>query len=144
MSPQILDDKSIFNIARHIDVPDARLEYLDQVCGQDQEAVGRIIALLEMHDREKTFLESPFGVPSALLDLSEAEILGTQIGPYKIRELLGEGGMGSVYVADQEKPVRRRVALKVVKAGMDSRQVLARFGAEREVLALMDRHLRTG
>ena len=67
-----------------------------------------------------------------------SEILGTHVGPYRIRELLGEGGMGSVYVAEQENPIRRKVALKVVKAGMDSRQVLARFDAERQALALME------
>ncbi len=66
------------------------------------------------------------------------EILGTQIGPYKLLEQIGEGGMGVVYLAEQQAPVRRRVALKVIKAGMDTRQAIARFQAERQALALMD------
>src|SRR5262245_18608866 len=66
------------------------------------------------------------------------EIIGTWIGPYQLLEKLGEGGMGTVFLAEQVEPVRRRVALKIIKAGMDSAQVLARFEAERQVLALMD------
>src|SRR5262245_1753654 len=64
--------------------------------------------------------------------------IGETIGPYKLRQLLGEGGMGSVYLADQSDPVRREVALKIVKTGMDSKQVIARFEAERQALAIMD------
>jgi hypothetical protein len=67
-----------------------------------------------------------------------AERPGTVIGPYRLLEVLGEGGMGTVYVAEQEQPVKRRVALKVIKPGMDSAQVIARFEAERQALALMD------
>ncbi len=64
--------------------------------------------------------------------------IGQQIGPYRILEALGEGGMGSVYLAEQREPVRRRIALKIIKAGMDTRQVIARFEAERQALAMMD------
>src|SRR3989442_2076614 len=63
---------------------------------------------------------------------------GTRIGPYKLLQLIGEGGFGSVFMADQEEPVRRRVALKIIKLGMDTRQVIARFEAERQALAMMD------
>src|SRR5690606_17903928 len=66
------------------------------------------------------------------------ESIGADVGPYKLLEQIGEGGMGSVYVAEQTHPVRRRVALKLIKPGMDTRQVLARFEAERQALALMD------
>ena len=66
------------------------------------------------------------------------EKLGSMVGPYKLLSVLGEGGFGTVYLADQEKPIRRRVALKIIKAGMDTRQVLARFEAERQALAMMD------
>src|ERR1051325_11522092 len=66
------------------------------------------------------------------------EGLGTRIGPYKLLQQIGEGGMGVVYMAEQETPVRRKVALKIIKPGMDSRQVIARFEAERQALALMD------
>ena len=84
---------------------------------------------------------SLFDRPAVLaptLDVDGQPEVGTWVGPYKLRELLGEGGMGSVYVAEQEKPVRRKVALKVIKPGMDSRQVIARFEAERQALALME------
>ena len=67
-----------------------------------------------------------------------AEAPGTLIGPYKLLEQIGEGGMGVVYMAEQQSPVRRRVALKIIKPGMDTRQVIARFEAERQALALMD------
>ncbi len=138
MSQQVLSEKTIFSIARQIAAPDARLEYLHQACGQDQAIFAEVAALLAIDDQQKTFLNAPAVERPFPPAESPPQVLGTQIGPYKIRELLGEGGMGSVYVAEQEKPVRRRVALKVVKAGMDSQQVLARFDAEREVLALMD------
>jgi serine/threonine protein kinase len=71
-------------------------------------------------------------------DQNTEEKPGTVIGRYKLRERIGEGGCGVVYVAEQEEPVRRRVALKVIKLGMDSRQVVARFEAERQALAMMD------
>jgi len=138
MSQQALSEKTIFNIARQIAAPDARLEYLRRACGQDQALCAEVAALLEIDDQQKTFLSAAAVERPSLHAESPQPVPGTQIGPYKIRELLGEGGMGSVYVAEQEKPVRRKVALKVVKAGMDSRQVLARFDAERQALALMD------
>ena len=72
------------------------------------------------------------------LEPSVDELLGALIGPYKLLEQIGEGGMGVVYMAEQQAPVRRRVALKIIKAGMDTRQVIARFEAERQALALMD------
>ena len=138
MSQQALSEKTIFNIARQIAAADARLEYLHRACGQDPALFAEVAALLEIDDQQKTFLSAVAVERPSLHAESPQQVLGTQIGPYKIRELLGEGGMGSVYVAEQEKPVRRKVALKVVKAGMDSRQVLARFDAERQALALMD------
>src|SRR5262249_6233868 len=97
--------------------------------------------LLSAYDQERSFLEwSPVGpdeVPTAAGSPSP-EGPGTILGPYKLLQEIGEGGMGTVYMAEQTAPVRRVVALKVIKAGMDSRQVLARFGAERQALALMD------
>ena len=90
--------------------------------------------MLEDHSKAGDFLEQPAIQITPPLD----EALGKLIGPYKLRELLGEGGMGVVYVAEQERPVRRKVAIKVIKPGMDSREVIARFEAERQALALMD------
>src|SRR5262245_61556003 len=78
----------------------------------------------------------PRGGPT--IDRPLAEQPGTQIGPYKLLQEIGEGGMGSVFMAEQTHPVRRKVALKLIKAGMDSKQVIARFEAERQALALMD------
>ncbi|MBL8999760.1 MAG: serine/threonine protein kinase [Phycisphaerae bacterium] len=100
------------------------------------------MSLLEALDSAGEFLSSP----TAAVDLSTATInytrsrtfIGATIGPFKLLELIGEGGFGSVYMAEQSQPIRRRVALKVLKPGMDSRQVIARFEAERQALALMD------
>src|SRR5262249_20471387 len=92
-----------------------------------------------------SFLESPSAespatgpFPDAAEAASSADVPGSRIGPYKLLQLLGEGGMGTVYVAEQEEPVKRRVALKIIKAGMDSARIIARFEAERQALAMMD------
>src|SRR6266849_3016121 len=81
---------------------------------------------------------NPAGTALAALAVSVTEKPGDRIGRYKLLEKIGEGGCGMVYMAEQEEPVRRRVALKVIKLGMDTRQVIARFEAERQALALMD------
>src|SRR5205807_2282173 len=103
----------------------------------------RVEALLEAHNNPDGFLETPAVQFGATVDLSLAEVSGIEppgavIGPYILRECIGKGGMGVVYMAEQERPVRRRVALKIIKPGMDSAQVVARFEAERQALALMD------
>jgi serine/threonine protein kinase len=133
-----LDERAIFEVARKIDSHETREAYLQQICG-DKMAVGqRVRALLKAYDESSSFLESP-AVPSiATLGAPIAEKPGTIIGPYKLMEQIGEGGMGLVFVAEQLEPVRRRVALKLIKPGMDSRQVIARFEGERQALALMD------
>ncbi|PWU13399.1 MAG: serine/threonine protein kinase [Verrucomicrobia bacterium] len=121
--------------------PHKRLEYLNQVCGSDAQLRQRIERLLKSHDEAKDFLRPPASaVPERTLVVpaSPSEEPGDMIGHYKIRERLGEGGCGVVYVAEQTEPVRRRVALKVIKLGMDTRSVIARFEAERQALAMMD------
>jgi serine/threonine protein kinase len=97
-------------------------------------------ALLNVNDRAGSFLEPPAPVAPLIATVDEpiTERPGTLIGPYKLMEQIGEGGMGLVFVAEQQQPVRRKVALKVMKPGMDTRQVVARFEAERQALALMD------
>ncbi len=102
----------------------------------------RLNALLAAHDKTEPLppSEAPAVVATIKLDLAEAEdeAVGKTIGRYKILEKVGEGGCGVVYVAEQTEPVRRRVALKVIKLGMDTKQVIARFEAERQALAIMD------
>src|SRR5262249_5422415 len=98
-------------------------------------------ALLRVYEQEQSFLEEPPAGPGAspTVDVPPlAEGPGTVIGPYKLLESIGEGGMGVVYMAEQVKPGRRKGALKIIKPGMDTRQVIARFEAERQALALMD------
>ena len=139
MGDQSLDEKVIFNVASSIESVLARAEYLNHVCGNEPELLQRVSRLLKIHAESPSFLEAPAeGIAASIQLPAPGECLGASIGPYKLRELLGEGGMGSVYVAEQEKPVRRKVALKIIKPGMDSQEVIYRFEAERQALAMMD------
>ncbi len=105
----------------------------------NQELRREIEALLRAHDASDGFLRDQPSRPPATVDSEPiSERPGTVIGPYKLMEQIGEGGMGLVFVAEQQHPVRRKVALKLIKPGMDSREVIARFEAERQALALMD------
>ena len=115
-----------------------RRAYLDQECAGDSELRQRVERLLAAQPEVENFLESPAPEILTAAQPLAVECPGAQIGPYKLRELLGEGGFGLVYVAEQEQPIRRKVALKVIKPGMDTREVIARFEAERQALALMD------
>ena len=136
------DAKSIFLAAADKTVPGERQAYLDEACGGDRQLRERVEALLNAHDQPDSFLENPAvppGSAAATLPLSPvSEGLGTVIGPYKLLQQIGEGGMGVVYLAEQSEPVRRKVALKIIKPGMDTEQVIARFEAERQALALME------
>jgi serine/threonine protein kinase len=139
MHHEPIDEKAIFNSARRIAAREERVAYLQQVCGHAPEAMQRIAELLRVYDQENSFLESPPFVPGTTIDsLAVAERSGTLIGHYKLLEQIGEGGFGVVFMAEQQQPVRRKVALKVLKPGMDTRQVVARFEAERQALAIMD------
>jgi WD40 repeat protein/serine/threonine protein kinase/tetratricopeptide (TPR) repeat protein len=138
MAHKPLDEKAIFNHARGMPSAEQRAAYLHEACGDDAAALQRIMALLRIFDEEKSFLESPPAALGATCDEPLSETPSTQIGPYKLIEPIGEGGMGSVWMAQQTEPVKRVVALKLIKAGMDSKQVIARFEAERQALALMD------
>src|SRR5438552_12285847 len=150
--------KTIFLQAAEIASADQRQAFISSACGTD-EALRRDVEELLRHQQELgSFLESPAaelraltqpGSPAlreeglgegvvATMDEPITERPGTVIGPYKLLEQMGEGGVGLVFVAEQQQPIRRKVALKVIKPGMDTRAVIARFEAERQALALMD------
>jgi serine/threonine protein kinase/Tfp pilus assembly protein PilF len=134
-----LDEEAIFNAARQIGYAADRDSYLRQSCGDDVKLQARVEALLRVHDEEQTFLQSPAAVlPAGVAVTAVSERAGTVIGAYKLLEQIGEGGFALVFMAEQEHPIRRKVAVKVLKPGMDTRQVIARFEAERQALALMD------
>src|SRR5579884_2310034 len=131
--------KEIFLAAVEKPDPAERDAYLREACGPDEDLRRQVDALLGNHAQAGSFLESPAPGPVATADPPPGgERPGTVIGPYKLLEQIGEGGMGAVWMAQQTEPVKRLVAVKLIKAGMDSRQVIARFEAERQALALMD------
>jgi len=113
--------------------------YVAQACGEDGKLRARVEKLLSVQPRVDKFLERPFAGPAATVELpAVCEGAGSVLGPYKLLEQIGEGGFGLVFMAEQQHPVRRKVAVKILKPGMDTRQVIARFDAERQALALMD------
>ncbi|CAG1772673.1 partial eukaryotic-like serine/threonine-protein kinase, partial [uncultured bacterium] len=127
--------KTIFSEAAGLASDEARARYLDEACAGEPALRSEVEAMLAAQVEAGDFLERPLlgeGPPQA------DEGVGTRIGPYRILGPIGEGGFGMVYLAEQETPVRRRVALKILKAGMDTKQVIARFEAERQALAMMD------
>jgi WD40 repeat protein/serine/threonine protein kinase len=138
----------IFFAAREKGSPQERAAYLDGVCAGDMDLRRRVEKMLAAEAQAGSFLERPavdgVTVPAppaqgtALHRPASDDAPGSVIGPYKLLQQLGEGGMGTVFMAEQTRPVQRVVALKLIKAGMDSRAVLARFEAERQALALMD------
>jgi serine/threonine protein kinase/WD40 repeat protein len=139
MPPSVLNEEQIFTIAREIAASDARITYIQQACGDDEALYRRVVDLLRVAEEESSFLEKPPDAYAATcVDSPIRERPGEQIGPYKLIEQIGEGGFGVVFIAEQQQPVRRTVALKVLKPGMDTRQVIARFEAERQALAMMD------
>jgi WD40 repeat protein/serine/threonine protein kinase len=116
-----------------------RAAYLDEVCRNDVALRAELESLLRAHEKAGDFLESPILDSGVTLDESPiSEGPGTVIGRYKLLEKIGEGGMAVVYMAEQTEPIRRKVALKIIKLGMDTKNVIARFEAERQALALMD------
>jgi serine/threonine protein kinase/tetratricopeptide (TPR) repeat protein len=151
VSTHVPELDSIVYAAIEMASPEERAAYVARTCGADAELRRQAERLVAAHFRAGSFLEEPAvppATPAALRPPSEGapgldpaeggEAPGTRLGPYKLLEQVGEGGMGAVWMAEQQEPVRRRVALKVIKAGMDTRQVVARFEQERQALALMD------
>src|SRR5436190_2688733 len=136
-------EEALFTLA--VEKPAAeRAAFLDRECSGDAELRQRIEALLGAHDKAEEFLNEPpaavsaktFVITTGMVPVTEKA--ADRIGRYKLLQQIGEGGCGVVYMAEQEEPVRRRVALKVIKLGMDTKSVIARFEAERQALALMD------
>jgi eukaryotic-like serine/threonine-protein kinase len=141
-------ERELFDAALEMTSAEARDAFLSEACSQDAELRANVEELLRAHDLAGGFLPmkdaktpTPASPIDSLLESSAPPVrekAGDLIGRYKLRERLGEGGCGVVYLAEQEEPVRREVALKVVKLGMDTESVIARFEAERQALALMD------
>src|SRR6266516_1225897 len=132
-------DIEVFTEAVQLPIPE-RAAFLDRACAEDEDLRRRIEALLRSNDRAGDFLEEP---PTGSIGERRAKVAagekpGDRIGRYKLLQQIGEGGCGVVFVAEQEEPVRRQVALKIIKPGMDTRSVIARFEAERQALALMN------
>jgi serine/threonine protein kinase len=140
--PQASPDRAetIFDGALQLPA-EQRDAYVRQACGNDVPLRERVASLLNAHGAAGGFLEEPAAParnPTIMLAIPVTEKPGDRIGRYKLLQQIGEGGCGVVYMAEQEEPVRRRVALKVIKLGMDTKSVIARFEAERQALALMD------
>jgi WD40 repeat protein/serine/threonine protein kinase len=131
-------EEELFTAALEIEASQ-RGRFLDHACGDNAQLRRRVEALLRRHEQSRGLLDKPPpGIAAANGEPMISEAPGTIIGPYKVLEQIGEGGFGVVFMAEQEGPLRRCVALKVIKPGMDSRQVIARFEAERQALAMMD------
>jgi WD40 repeat protein/serine/threonine protein kinase len=135
----VTNEETIFAEALAKGSTSERASYLAQACADDPELRREVEALLDAHERACGILESPLLSLGATIELvPSSEGVGATIGPYKLLEQIGGGGMGVVYMAEQVHPVSRKVALKIIKPGMDSGQVIARFEAERQALTMMD------
>ncbi len=144
MNKDIDREEEIFEAALQFATPEQRAAFVQGACGNNETLRQRVEALLKAHEDAGGFLDPPPAVtPAKTLVVTTAMLAvtekpGDRIGRYKVLQQIGEGGCGVVYMAEQEEPVRRRVALKVIKLGMDTKSVIARFEAERQALALMD------
>ncbi len=130
------DAKEIFQAAIEYYLPQQWEGYIHDACGDDEALRQKVRGLLDAHRQTDHFFDDKRDGQGEPLEISERP--GSQIGPYKLLQEIGEGGFGVVYMAEQLEPVRRKVALKIIKPGMDTKQVIARFEAERQALALMD------
>jgi tetratricopeptide (TPR) repeat protein len=150
---ETVSERDIFIAAVQLADCATRAAFVEQACGGDTALRGRVEALLQAHDQAGSFLSLPAtqddsgparagaALPSEVAGVGSApggETCGTVVGRYKLLQQLGEGGMGTVFLAEQTEPIQRLVALKIIKAGLDSRHVLSRFEQERQALALMD------
>src|SRR5262245_61960253 len=138
MSDARPDTYAVFCEALDRNSPEELARYLDEACGGDRALRTQVEELLNSHRAAGQFLGGPVARGDATIAPPVTEVPGTQIGPYRLLEEIGEGAFGVVFMAEQLEPVRRKVALKILKPGMDTRQVIARFEAERQAVALMD------
>ena len=138
MNASLENVKAVFLEAVEKFTPDQWGNYLDDACGEDSDLRRNVQQLLDAHAHGASQFDQGAIADASTFDQRPLEKPGMQIGPYKLLQQIGEGGMGVVWLADQHEPVKRRVALKVIKPGMDTRQVIARFDAERQALSLMD------
>jgi serine/threonine protein kinase len=138
MTFTVTEVDAILSAALELPSAEERAEYVQRICGDNAELQKRVDELLAAHFAAGEFLEQP---AATILCRNGEDIQagpGTLIGPYKLLQQIGEGGMGIVFMAEQTEPIQRTVALKIIKPGMDTRQVIARFEAERQALAMMD------
>lgn len=139
MSPKPDDIEKIFNAAIEKKSDKERSAYLDGACHNNPDLRSRVEKLIKAHKAAGSFLHESLTITASTLDTPpNIEQPGMVIGRYKLLQQIGEGGFGVVYMAEQRHPIRRRVALKIIKLGMDTKQVVARFEAERQALAMMD------
>src|SRR5215813_13739487 len=143
MNERSSQEQELFEAARILSNPAQRAAFLDAACAGDAALHQRLAALLASESAANDFfrpLPQPRSVspPPAVAEPAADEQIGTIVGRYKLLQKIGEGGFGVVYLAEQKEPVKRRVAFKIIKLGMDTKQVVARFEAERQALALMD------
>jgi serine/threonine protein kinase/WD40 repeat protein len=138
MSPGQYDEEAIFHAALEKGSPREREAYLQSACRGNTELLGRLQALVEAAGVGNDFLDDPDSEGETSEVSVPSEGPGATVDRYKLLEKIGEGGMAVVYMAEQQQPIRRKVALKIIKLGMDTKQVIARFEAERQALALMD------
>ena len=139
MAEKSKDIEAIYNAVLTKESEAERSAYLDGACGDDLVVRARVEALIKAHEQAGDFLKVPVVDPKVTLDKpAQIEGPGMIVGRYKLLEEIGEGGMAAVYMAEQKHPIRRKVAFKIIKLGMDTKEVLARFEAERQALAMMD------
>lgn len=146
MNSKQQQEEEIFDEARGLKSPSEQAAFLEQACAGDEEMKNRLLELLSFDPKAQRFLDGVIGkvkdsrlleeIPEEAEDFDDQ--VGTMVGRYKLLEKIGEGGCGVVYMAEQTEPVRRRIAVKIIKLGMDTKSVVARFDAERQALALMD------
>ncbi|MFC1795140.1 serine/threonine protein kinase [Planctomycetota bacterium] len=140
MTVEDISEEDIFRNAIGFEDRDEQADYVKTACGDDTELCAAVEALLR-HHYQSSILDAPALESSLLHDTTPiTEGPGTTIGRYKLLEKIGEGGMAVVYMAEQAEPIRRKVALKIIKLGMDTKSIIARFEAERQALAMMDHH----